>query len=63
MSKVEKTMEGLDWDNRLKNIMFEEENEEKKTYHKTNIIIAFLIGFLFGIIISGALISNLSTLL
>ncbi len=63
MSKVEKTIEGLEWDKRLKEVMSDEQPDRRKTYHKTNVVIAFLIGLLFGIIISGTLISNLTALL
>jgi len=59
MSEIENTMRELDWEKRLQEVRFDEEIE--KTNNQTsNILVAFLIGFLFGLIIAGILIPNIT---
>ncbi len=59
MSDVEKTMRELEWKKRLQGVRFDDETE--KTNNQTsNILVAFLIGFLFGLIIAGILIPQIT---
>ncbi|MBS3781798.1 MAG: hypothetical protein KGY66_05590 [Candidatus Thermoplasmatota archaeon] len=55
MSEVEKTMRELEWKKRLQDIRFDEEIEDSNS-HTSNILVAFLIGFLFGLILAGILL-------
>ncbi len=59
MSEVEKTMDELEWKKRLERIRVYEE-PEKQCNHTSNILVAFLIGFLFGLILAGILIPNIT---
>ncbi len=59
MSEIENTMRELEWKKRLQEVRFDGETE--KTNNQTsNILVAFLIGFLFGLIIAGILIPNIT---
>ncbi len=59
MSEADKTMDELEWQKRLKDIRFYEE-PKKKSNRTSNILVAFLIGFLFGLIVAGILIPNIT---
>jgi len=58
MSEIENTMRELEWEKRLQEVRFNEETE-KVDNQTSNILVAFLIGFLFGLIIAGLLIPNI----
>ncbi|MFP4142832.1 MAG: hypothetical protein ACLFSM_00035 [Thermoplasmata archaeon] len=62
MSEVEKTMEELEWNKRLKDISPSEETESKSD-RTSDILVAFLIGFLFGLIVASILVPNLAGLI
>ncbi len=62
MADAEKTMSILEWKKRLRKITFGDRQETKKTDRVSNIMIAFLVGFLFGIIVAGILIPYLRAL-
>ncbi len=59
MSEIENTMRELEWEKRLQEVRFDEETEEVNN-QTSNILVAFLIGFLFGLIIAGILIPNIT---
>ncbi len=59
MSEIENTMRELEWKKRLREVRFDEETE-KINNQTSNILVAFLIGFLFGLIIAGILIPNIT---
>jgi len=59
MSEIENTMRELEWKKRLQEVRFDEETE-KVNNQTSNILVAFLIGFLFGLIIAGILIPNIT---
>lgn len=60
MTEVEKTMDELDWNKRLNEIRFYAEEPEQKTNRTSNILVAFLIGFLFGLIVASILVPNIA---
>jgi len=59
MSEIENTMRELEWKKRLQEVRFDEETE-KVNNQTSNILVAFLIGFLFGLIIAGILIPTIT---
>jgi len=59
MSEIENTMRELEWKKRLQDVRYDEETE-KVNNQTSNILVAFLIGFLFGLIIAGILIPNIT---
>lgn len=63
MPDIEKTMEQLKWNERLRKIRFGEKTEkDEKTNSVSNILITFIVGFLFGVIVAGILIPYLRNL-
>ena len=59
MSEIENTMRELEWKKRLQDVRYDEETE-KVNNQTSNILVAFLIGFLFGLIIAGILIPTIT---
>ncbi|MBS3817589.1 MAG: hypothetical protein KGY76_08520 [Candidatus Thermoplasmatota archaeon] len=61
MSEIDDTIKSLEWDRRLKEVRFGvvEEESEESTYRTLDILIAFFVGLLFGVIVAGLAIPSL----
>ena len=66
MSELDETIEGLEWNRRLREARFwvSESEEESKTdeFGTLEVLIAFFVGLLFGVILTGILVMGVSGL-
>ncbi len=63
MSELDETMESLEWNRRLREARFWASEEESETgeFGTLEILIAFFVGLLFGVILTGVLVLGVST--